>query len=75
MDMHLDAGAPARHVLDLGFGGSSFRLAAPAGSINDVDQLDGQTIATSYAGCCSPGWIPGTSPRASCAWTVRWRML
>ena len=50
MDMHLDAGAPARHVLDLGFGGSSFRLAAPAGSISDVDQLDGQTIATSYAG-------------------------
>jgi ATP phosphoribosyltransferase len=49
-DMLLDSGAEAEELAELGFGGSTFRLAAPAGSIQDVGDLSGMRIATSYPG-------------------------
>lgn len=47
-DMLLDSGAQADEVLALGFGPSTFRLAAPEGL--DLADLGGRRIATSYAG-------------------------
>lgn len=49
-DMLLDSGANALEVLSLGFGGSRFRFAAPAGQVNTVEGLSGKRIATSYPG-------------------------
>ena len=49
-DMLLDSGADAEEVLSLGFAPSSFRLAAPVGTITSVRDLADRTIATSYAG-------------------------
>ncbi|HUS22554.1 MAG TPA: ATP phosphoribosyltransferase [Aeromicrobium sp.] len=49
-DLLLDSGAHAEEALQLGFGTSTFRFAAPAGTIASVDQLAGQRIATSYPG-------------------------
>ena len=49
-DMLLDSKASAAEVLPLGFGGSTFRLAAPVGSIASIDDFAGLRIATSYPG-------------------------
>ncbi|GAB2694845.1 ATP phosphoribosyltransferase [Kitasatospora kifunensis] len=49
-DLLLDSAAGAEEVLELGFGGSTFRFAGPAGSPKDVAGLQGQRIATSYTG-------------------------
>jgi ATP phosphoribosyltransferase len=49
-DMLLDSGADADEILPLGFAPSTFRLAAPVGSAKVAADLDGRTIATSYAG-------------------------
>lgn len=49
-DMLIDSGAPVEEILPLGFGGSTFRLAARAGTMQSVKDLDGLRIATSYAG-------------------------
>ena len=49
-DMLLDSQAPADELLQLGFGGSTFRLAAPKGTAKSAKDLDGKRIATSYAG-------------------------
>ncbi len=49
-DMLLDSGANADEILTLGFAPSSFRLAAPTGMATVPADLDGRTIATSYAG-------------------------
>lgn len=49
-DMLLDSGANADEILTLGFAPSSFRLAAPTGMAKVPADLDGRTIATSYAG-------------------------
>lgn len=49
-DMLLDSRAPVEEVLPLGFGGSTFRFAAPTGMDLKVDDLAGKRIATSYAG-------------------------
>lgn len=49
-DLLLDAGAEADEVLALGFGGSTFRYAAPKGAMSDVSDLAGKRIATSYEG-------------------------
>ncbi|WP_219461302.1 ATP phosphoribosyltransferase [Nonomuraea rhizosphaerae] len=49
-DMLVDSGAPVREVMPLGFGGSTFRLAAKAGAMTSVKDLEGQRIATSYSG-------------------------
>jgi ATP phosphoribosyltransferase len=49
-DMLLDSAANADEILTLGFAPSSFRLAAPTGMAKVPADLDGRTIATSYAG-------------------------
>lgn len=49
-DMLLDSGADAEEVAQLGFGGSTFRLAAPVGTATNVEDLAGRRIATSYPG-------------------------
>ena len=49
-DMLLDSGADAEEVAQLGFGGSTFRLAAPPGIATTIDELAGRRIATSYPG-------------------------
>jgi ATP phosphoribosyltransferase len=49
-DMLLDSGADAEEITQLGFGGSTFRLAAPAGIATRIDDLAGRRIATSYPG-------------------------
>lgn len=47
-DLLLDSGAEATEQLELGFGGSTFRYAAPPGEISSVEQLQGKRVATSY---------------------------
>lgn len=47
-DLSLDSGAPVDERLALGFGGSTFRYAAPAGKDWRVEDLGGMRIATSY---------------------------
>jgi ATP phosphoribosyltransferase len=49
-DLLLDAGAHADEVLPLGFGTSTFRYAAPAGTMASVEDLAGTRIASSYTG-------------------------
>jgi ATP phosphoribosyltransferase len=49
-DLLLDSGAEAEEILPLGFGGSTFRFAARAGTLTSVADLGGRRIATSYAG-------------------------
>jgi ATP phosphoribosyltransferase len=48
-DLALDSGAPVAELLSLGFGGSTFRYAAPAGTEWTVEQLDGKRLATAYS--------------------------
>ncbi|WP_422117584.1 ATP phosphoribosyltransferase [Brachybacterium sp. UNK5269] len=47
-DMLLDSRTPAAEILPLGFARSTFRFAAPLGSHQDVSELQGARIATSY---------------------------
>jgi len=47
-DLALDSGAPVEEVLALGFGGSTFRYAAPAGQDWKTSDLHGKRLATSY---------------------------
>ena len=49
-DLLLDSAANAEEILTLGFAGSTFRYAGPAGGANSVSDLDGQRVATSYPG-------------------------
>lgn len=49
-DMLLDSGAEAVELVELGFGGSTFRLAASPGSVRVLADLSGLRIATSYPG-------------------------
>jgi ATP phosphoribosyltransferase len=49
-DLLLDSGAKAEEVLGLGFGRSTFRFAGPVGRYDDLAQLQGTRIATSYVG-------------------------
>ncbi len=49
-DLLLDSGADAEEVVSLGFGGSTFRFAARAGTAATLADLEGRRIATSYAG-------------------------
>jgi ATP phosphoribosyltransferase len=49
-DLLLDSGAKAEEVLPLGFGRSTFRFAGPKGQYDDLAQLAGLRIATSYTG-------------------------
>ncbi|WP_410669985.1 ATP phosphoribosyltransferase [Amycolatopsis sp. cmx-4-68] len=47
-DLALDSGAPVEEVQVLGFGGSTFRYAAPAGQDWKPADLHGKRLATSY---------------------------
>jgi len=47
-DLLLDSGSSATEHLELGFARSTFRFAAPAGTLTDVAQVDGRRVATSY---------------------------
>ncbi|MFL6100631.1 MAG: ATP phosphoribosyltransferase [Actinomycetales bacterium] len=49
-DLLLDSEADADEVLTLGFAGSTFRFAAPAGGANAVADLQDKRVATSYPG-------------------------
>src|SRR4051794_12212942 len=49
-DLLLDSGAKAEEVLQLGFGRSTFRFAAPEGTVTSVADLAGKRVATSYDG-------------------------
>jgi len=49
-DLLLDSGAKAEEVMTLGFGRSTFRFAGPQGELDDLTQLAGKRIATSYTG-------------------------
>lgn len=49
-DLLLDSGAAAEEVLQLGFGGSTFRFAARPGAVADLADLSGRSIATSFPG-------------------------
>ena len=47
-DLLLDSGADAVEHMELGFGGSTFRFAAPADRVTRLDQVAGRRVATSY---------------------------
>ncbi len=47
-DLLLDSGSNAQEALPLGFGRSTFRFAAPAGTMGSTADLAGKRIATSY---------------------------
>lgn len=47
-DLALNSGAPVSERLALGFGGSTFRYAAPSGRAWGVADLDGKRLATAY---------------------------
>ncbi|WP_069387919.1 ATP phosphoribosyltransferase [Cellulosimicrobium cellulans] len=47
-DLLLDSGAEAVEHMQLGFGGSTFRYAAPAGTVSSLEQVQGLRVATSY---------------------------
>src|SRR3989440_991137 len=49
-DLLVDAGAGAEEILDLGFGGATFRFAARPDTMSEVSQLAGRRIATAYPG-------------------------
>ncbi|SDH88264.1 ATP phosphoribosyltransferase [Sinosporangium album] len=52
-DMLADSGASVEEILTLGFGASTFRLAAKPGTMDSVKDLEGLRVATSYAGLLS----------------------
>ncbi len=47
-DLLVDSGVPARELLDLGFGGATFRWAVPTGT--DEFAIGGRRVATAYPG-------------------------
>ncbi|NMO56337.1 ATP phosphoribosyltransferase [Actinoplanes sp. TBRC 11911] len=49
-DLLVDSGVPADELLDLNFGGATFRWAAPAGALASADDIGGRRIATAYPG-------------------------
>lgn len=49
-DLLVDSGVPATELLDLDFGGATFRWAAPPGSLESTDAIGGRRIATAYPG-------------------------
>jgi len=49
-DLLIDSGAPAKEILNLGFGGSTFRFAGGADRDWKISDLAGKRIATAYPG-------------------------
>jgi len=47
-DLLLDSGSAAREIQALDFGGSTFRFAAPPGTVRELSDLGGKRLATSY---------------------------
>src|SRR5690349_12701524 len=47
-DLLVDSGVPAIEVLDLSFGGATFRWAAPAGTLDSAAEVGGRGMATCY---------------------------
>jgi ATP phosphoribosyltransferase len=52
-DLLVDAGRPADEILDLGFGGATFRFAARPETVAELAELAGRRIATAYPGVVS----------------------
>lgn len=50
LDLLLDSGSQANVILDLGFGPSTFRFAAPIGTAASLEDLENKRIATAYPG-------------------------
>jgi ATP phosphoribosyltransferase len=48
LDLLLDSRSKAVTVADLGFGGSTFRFAAPIGKFKNIAELNGKRVATAY---------------------------
>jgi len=48
LDLLLDSRSKAVTVADLGFGGSTFRFAAPIGKFKNIAELSGKRVATAY---------------------------
>lgn len=55
-DMLIESGRPAEPLMELGFGGSTFRLAVPGDDVIDPADLAGRRIATSYPTLLA-GWL------------------
>ncbi|MEV4706915.1 ATP phosphoribosyltransferase [Actinoplanes sp. NPDC049316] len=49
-DLLVDSAVPAQELLDLSFGGATFRWAAPAGTLGSEAEIGGRRIATAYPG-------------------------
>lgn len=49
-DLLVDSGSPAEELLDLRFGGATFRFAARTGTMRDVGEVAGRRVATAYPG-------------------------
>jgi ATP phosphoribosyltransferase len=49
-DLLIDSGAPAKEILNLGFGGSTFRFAGSVDRDWKISDLAGKRIATAYPG-------------------------
>ncbi|HXH35110.1 MAG TPA: ATP phosphoribosyltransferase [Plantibacter sp.] len=49
-DLLLDSRSTATELVELGFGGSTFRFAGPEGQFTELTDLGGRTVATSYPG-------------------------
>ena len=49
-DLLIDSGAPAKEILNLGFGGSTFRIAGSVDRDWKISDLAGKRIATAYPG-------------------------
>jgi len=62
-DLLLDSGARAEESLALGFGRSTFRLAAPIGTMTNVGDVAGKRIATSHTGL-TRRWLDGLGVEA-----------
>ena len=73
-DLLVDSGVPARELLDLGFGGATFRWAAPAGALTSDDEhrRPAHRHRVSRGGRALPGRAQDSRPRWS-GWTARWR--
>jgi ATP phosphoribosyltransferase len=52
-DLLIDSGAPAKEILSLGFGGSTFRFAGSVERDWQISDLAGKRIATAYPGLVS----------------------
>ena len=49
-DLLVDSGVAAEELVDLAFGGATFRWAAPAGTLTSAAEIGGRRIATAYPG-------------------------